>query len=231
MVNPLLRSFSNKYKKRFTYMIAVSILLVLLPYEKVYSENVQEYQVNVDLWQKKLYVINGKKIIRTYMIGPGTEDSPTPIGTFEITKKSKSWGGGFGSRWLGLNVPWGDYGIHGTNKPWLVGKNVSHGCIRMRNEDVEELFELVSEGTVVHIYGPLTGIGKGEFKNLSYGSKGNLVQLVQDRLKQLGIYNGEVHGIFDKNTEHAVKKFQKDNNLPINGGITEREYLLLGILE
>jgi len=54
---------------------------------------------------------------------------------------------------MGLNVPWGIYGIHGTNKPWTIGQFASHGCIRMRNKDVEELFEWIPVGTNVLIEG------------------------------------------------------------------------------
>lgn len=54
-----------------------------------------------------------------------------------------------GTRWLGLDIP--HYGIHGTNDPNSIGKPASAGCIRMYNEDVEELTELVSIGTPVHI--------------------------------------------------------------------------------
>jgi hypothetical protein len=223
-----------KYKMRRTtifFLIAIIMLLTIFPFSEVHSEKRQKIYIKIDLWTKELHVIEGEKVIRRYKISPGTEESPTPIGTFMIIEKSKSWGGGFGTRWLGLDVPWGDYGIHGTNKPWLIGKNVSSGCIRMRNEDVEELFEIVTEGTVVHIEGPITGIGKGELKNLSLGSKGNLVQIVQERLKLMNFYNGKVNGIYDKETERAVKSFQKVNNLPITGGVTKREYILLGILE
>ncbi len=61
---------------------------------------------------------------------------------------------------MGLNVPWGGkYGIHGTNQPGSIGFNASGGCIRMRNQDVEELYSLVESGTMVNItngqYGPL----------------------------------------------------------------------------
>ncbi|MEH7223534.1 L,D-transpeptidase family protein [Bacillus sp. JJ1566] len=198
---------------------------------KVHGENLQGISIKIDLWAKELYVIEGEKVIKGYKISPGTDQTPTPIGTFMIIKKDKDWGGGFGTRWLGLDVPWGDYGIHGTNKPWLMGKNISGGCIRMQNKDVEELFEIVSEGTVVHIEGPITGFGRGELKPLSIGSKGTLVQIVQERLKLMSLYNGKVHGIYNKETERAVKVFQKENNLPITGGITKREYILLGILE
>jgi lipoprotein-anchoring transpeptidase ErfK/SrfK len=55
-----------------------------------------------------------------------------------------------GTRWLGLSVK--GFGIHGTNVPQSIGKNASHGCIRMRNSDVEELFELVQVGDAVEIY-------------------------------------------------------------------------------
>jgi lipoprotein-anchoring transpeptidase ErfK/SrfK len=44
------------------------------------------------------------------------------------------------------------YGIHGTNKPETVGQAVSHGCVRMRNDDIERLFEMVPVGTPVFIY-------------------------------------------------------------------------------
>jgi len=44
------------------------------------------------------------------------------------------------------------YGIHGTNNPRSIGTSVSHGCIRMRNEDIETLFRIVDVGTPVYIY-------------------------------------------------------------------------------
>jgi L,D-transpeptidase ErfK/SrfK len=48
------------------------------------------------------------------------------------------------------------YGIHGTNRPWGVGRRVSHGCIRLYSEDIASLFPLVPVGTLVHIiYEPI----------------------------------------------------------------------------
>jgi hypothetical protein len=44
------------------------------------------------------------------------------------------------------------YAIHGTNKPELIGRSVSHGCIRLRNEDIARLYEIVPVGTAVFIY-------------------------------------------------------------------------------
>ncbi|MFA8439539.1 L,D-transpeptidase family protein [Pueribacillus sp. YX66] len=187
--------------------------------------------IYIDLWESTLFLIKDEKVVQQFKISGGTNDTPTPIGTFKVIEKSEGWGGGFGSRWLGLDVPWGKYGIHGTNKPWLIGQDVSSGCVRMFNDDVEKLYDQVPIGTIVHIDGPITGVGKYEFKNLAEGSKGTLVQIVQQQLKAKGYYKGKIDGIFNRETEKAVKQFQKDNNLPVTGGITKVEYNLLGILE
>jgi len=73
-----------------------------------------------------------------------------PAGTFTIINKQVNPGGPFGTRWMGLSQP--HYGIHGTNNPASIGTAASNGCIRMYNEDVNELFNLVSVGTPVTIY-------------------------------------------------------------------------------
>ena len=44
------------------------------------------------------------------------------------------------------------YGIHGTDQPQSIGQSVSHGCVRMRNEDIERLYPMVAVGTPVYIY-------------------------------------------------------------------------------
>ena len=54
-----------------------------------------------------------------------------------------------GSRWIGLSA-WG-YGIHGTNAPGSIGRFSTHGCIRMRTEHVEQLFDLLDKGAMVRI--------------------------------------------------------------------------------
>jgi hypothetical protein len=56
-----------------------------------------------------------------------------------------------GPRWVGLSQK--GFGIHGTNQPSSVGKAASHGCIRMRNRDIEQFFEMVSVGDAVSIRG------------------------------------------------------------------------------
>lgn len=56
-----------------------------------------------------------------------------------------------GTRWIGLNAG-GGIGIHGTIEPSSIGKESSNGCIRLRNEDVEELYDFVMAGDEVEIF-------------------------------------------------------------------------------
>jgi lipoprotein-anchoring transpeptidase ErfK/SrfK len=44
------------------------------------------------------------------------------------------------------------YALHGTNQPASIGRAVSHGCVRLRNEDIAKLYDMVSVGTPVFIY-------------------------------------------------------------------------------
>ena len=175
-----------KIKSIFTAPI-LFILITLFLIAPGHADSEESIYIKVDLWSNELLVIENNEVIKRYPIAPGTECSPTPIGIFTVTGKSKSWGGGFGTRWLGLSVPWGSYGIHGTNKPKLIGENVSSGCIRMRNEDVEALFELIPEGAIVHIEGPITGMGEGEFKNLSCWIKGKPSHTRARKVKRHGL--------------------------------------------
>src|SRR5690625_2975449 len=132
--------------KQIISFIIFIVLFAFMMHNQTYAEeefNYQPVSITIDLFKNKLFIIEEKQIVKEYSIAIGTELSPTPVGQFKIIEKSKAWGGGFGSRWLGLNVPWGVYGIHGTNKPYLIGQNVSSGCIRMNNNDVEQLYEMI----------------------------------------------------------------------------------------
>lgn len=109
------------------------------------------YSIKINTANHKLTLYRNGVIYKTYPVAVGKRTSPTPKGTFKIINRAINPGGPFGVRWLGLNAPNGDYGIHGTNNPSSIGKNVSNGCIRMYNKDVLELSNLVSIGTVVTI--------------------------------------------------------------------------------
>ncbi|MCR8630723.1 MULTISPECIES: L,D-transpeptidase [Paenibacillus] len=106
-------------------------------------------RIIVDLSDRMLYLLDDNKVIRGFPIGIGKELTKTPIGIYTIINKVPNPGGPFGVFWMGLSRP--HYGIHGTNSPISVGHEVSHGCIRMYNEDVLTLSKLVSIGTQVTI--------------------------------------------------------------------------------
>ena len=114
---------------------------------------------------------------------------------------------------MGLNVPWGQFGIHGTLEKYSVGWASSHGCIRMKNDEVAELYKIVPIGTEVTIadgiYGPF---GKG-LRNLKSGMYGSDVMEIQKKLKELGYFNGNPNGKYGIETERAVQKYCKDNGL------------------
>ena len=117
----------------------------------------------ISIPDRKMALIEDGRILRVYMVAVGKQSTPTPGGTFAVTSRivKPTWynhghivrpgpANPLGTRWLGLSR---GYGIHGTNAPTSIGKSASHGCIRMRNRDVEELFELVAVGDAVELYG------------------------------------------------------------------------------
>ena len=107
------------------------------------------YSITINVINYSLTLYKNDKIFKVYSVAVGKPSTPTPRGTFKIINKAVNPGGQFGVRWLGLSV--GKYGLHGTNNPRTIGKCVSNGCIRMYNNDVLELSNLVAVGTTVNI--------------------------------------------------------------------------------
>lgn len=122
-----------------------------------------EKKISINLAARSLALFEGSEKIRLYPIGPGTAYTPTPVGYYKIRSKdvNPSWTNPkngetipsgpacpLGYRWMQIQ---GNYGIHGTNRPDSIGHYVSNGCIRMHEEDVEALFDLVEIGTPVEI--------------------------------------------------------------------------------
>ena len=93
---------------------------------------------------------------------PGWE---TPTGTFQVLdmEKNPTWvhpitgitvppgsDNPLGVAWIGfLSNEEGEIGFHGTNQEELIGEAVSHGCLRMRNQDVKALYAHIGKGTPV----------------------------------------------------------------------------------
>lgn len=177
-----------------------------------------DVKILIVLDERTLYVIEDDQVFASFPVAIGERDTPSPIGNWKIISKG-DWGEGFGGRWLGLNVPYGKFGIHGTNKPWSIGRAKSHGCFRMYSKDVTKLYRWVTWGTRVYVVG-------GQFpynipwRTIDSGDKGSDVWHLQNRLKELGYYKWRPDGIFGYGTERAVKKFQKDNNLPVDGKVS-----------
>lgn len=107
------------------------------------------YRIIVDLSAFRLYLLDKDVVVHEFPVGVGTIATTTPHGEFMIVNKEPNPGGPFGAYWLGLSKR--HYGIHGTNNPASIGKRVSHGCIRMYNQDVLKLANLVPIGTHVII--------------------------------------------------------------------------------
>lgn len=198
--------------------------LPIVNYESVYSIDVYPVQHKLVVWKQ------GKKI-KTYRVAVGNPSTPTPVGEYIITYKGKNWGPSFGPRWLGLNVPWGSYGIHGTNRPYSIGQHQSHGCIRMFNRDVLDLYEMIPLGTKVTIYGHVLGDLNHQPRRLAEGDVGADVQLIQSRLKSAGYFTGATNGKFGPLTTRALMNFQRDQQLPRNGVVSEKIYEALGLME
>jgi lipoprotein-anchoring transpeptidase ErfK/SrfK len=108
-------------------------------------------EIIVDPETHQLALVSGRVIVRKYPIGLG--GGKTPKGSFTITEKVRNPNGhdngDFGSR--GMTLTDTLYAIHGTKKPSSIGKDESQGCIRMKKEDIEELFDMVPMGTKVTI--------------------------------------------------------------------------------
>ncbi|SFP24278.1 L,D-transpeptidase [Salibacterium halotolerans] len=113
-----------------------------------------------------LAYIHEGRIVEEYPVATGKKEELTPEGEFTVIVKAvrpyyrkKDIKGGspdnpLGSRWIGFdadNTNGRVYGIHGTNRPSSIGGYVSNGCVRMRNQDVNELFEKVENGVDVWI--------------------------------------------------------------------------------
>jgi lipoprotein-anchoring transpeptidase ErfK/SrfK len=120
------------------------------------------FNILVDKSQNILLLKNNEEVIKTYIVSTG-KNNCTPVGTFKIVNKlpnptwfkagavvpPESTQNVLGTRWMGFDLA--GYGIHGTVEPKELGKQVTQGCVRLSNSDVEELYSIVPVGTEVTI--------------------------------------------------------------------------------
>jgi hypothetical protein len=215
-------------------MIALLGLLAIVPgrAQPVWAAQVRSADsVQIDVTRRQLVVYRHGHVVFRSSIAPGRPQTPTPIGSFHVRNKQIGWGGGFGTRWIGLDIPWGTYGIHGTNKPSLIGQRVSGGCIRMQNADVERLFALVRPGMRVTIIGPPLGDPYHDLRELREGAVGTDVVVLQQILRAAGLYHGRLSGIFDEPTLSAWLRMERRLGGTVDGFVTVADYRKIGMEE
>lgn len=188
-----------------------------------------EISIFIDTERLTLTVYSDGEPYKTYPVAVGRPRAATltPVGEWRVIHKGLNWGGGFGTRWLGLNVPWGIYGIHGTNNPGSIGTRASAGCIRMFNRDVEELYEWVPLGTRVVISGVKRPVSFN--RTLAPGAQGPDVVELQLALNELGFDVGDADGRYGPRTEAAVRRLQRAFGLPEDGRAWADVYYVLGL--
>ena len=183
----------------------------------------------IDLDQKRLTVYDGREAIAVFPIAAGAAGTPSPIGVFRVTSRFATALSGFGTRFLGLSVPWGQYGIHGTNKPGSIGQNASHGCIRMQVRDAERLYAMIANGTRVVIEGGPYGPLSWGMRTLREGDRGADVRELQRRLMQRE-WLWSADGVFGPATRQAVIRAQQALGLAVTGEADAALQRRLGIL-
>lgn len=155
---------NNNAKLRLAAALALVALIAGLPAAAQSAETAKKpgRQIVVSIPHRQLAVVEAGQVVKVYSVAVGADESPSPEGDFTVTRRlenptyyhpGKVIGPGksnpLGTRWIGLNKK--GYGIHGTNVPASIGKAASHGCIRMRQADLEELFAMTNVGDKVLI--------------------------------------------------------------------------------
>ena len=158
-----LTSISKRFKTTAECLKKINALVSdrLVPGMKLKIPN-YKFSVIVDKSQNTLTLKGDEEVLKIYPVATGLNNS-TPIGVFKIKDKleNPTWykAGAvvphgspqnvLGTRWMGITKA--GYGIHGTTEPEKIGQQVTAGCVRMKNEDVEELYGFLPLGTEVTV--------------------------------------------------------------------------------
>jgi L,D-transpeptidase ErfK/SrfK len=183
----------------------------------------------VDTFNLTLTVFSNGEPVQKYPVAVGKPGSETPVGVWKIINKSSVPAPGTGTHWMGLNVPCGNYGVHGTNNPWSIGTYASGGCVRLHNAHIKEIYDWTPEGAWVIITGNPFGRFGEEHPLLQQGDCSPAVREVQYKLKRLGFYKDEPDSIFGAGTARAVQEFRRANGLSDEARVDEDVYHLLAL--
>jgi lipoprotein-anchoring transpeptidase ErfK/SrfK len=148
-------------------MVAVALGAGSAAAEETTTTTAVTRRLIVSIPDRRLVVVENDRLVEMYDVAVGADATPSPVGTFTIVNRvteptyyrpGKIVAPGprnpLGTRWIGLSQK--GYGIHGTDKPQSIGHARSQGCIRLRNADVERLFERVRAGDVVELHAERT---------------------------------------------------------------------------
>ncbi len=151
---------------------------ILIDYDIYLPEEVPQGQwILINKASNTLYHYNHRQLINKYPVASGKSSEYTPEGKFYIVAKfiNPYWGGAgiykpvaggapnnpLGKRWLGLNIKGGGtYGIHGNSDVYSIGKYASLGCIRMFNDDIESIYDIIDYNTPVWIIKDFLDLGQ-----------------------------------------------------------------------
>jgi len=210
---------------------------VKIPASWVLPELVSYDGIVINLSEMRLYYFftqKGSNLVRTFPIGIGDEGTDTPTGKFRVIEKlvKPSWhvpesikkekpelpkvvppgpDNPLGSHALRLSLS--SILIHGTNKPWGVGRRVSHGCIRLYPEDIPKLFQLVPHGAKVVIVRQPVKVG---LKNSKV-----YIEVHKDDSLSTGYFNEAVNLLRKKNllkivnTEKLYRAIIEKSGIPV----------------
>ena len=181
----------------------------------------EDKRIEINLASKLLTLYQGDIGIRMYPVAPGKPSSPTPVGRRKVVsmEKNPTWidpenpkeevpsgpDCPLGYRWIGLG---GNYGIHGTNSPSSIGNYASHGCVRMYEKDVEDLFDHIVKGIPVDIKYERVVVEKDADHTVvyyiypdGYNAQPLDVQAVRNKISPFGVAGLEEDG----NIESAIR--------------------------
>lgn len=186
------------------------------------------YWAVVDTVRLNLTLYRDGDVQGRWPIAVGKPWTMTPVGEWKIVDKGFAEGV-FGTRWIGLDIPFGSYGIHGTDRPWSIGTYASAGCIRMYNHDVERLYDLLPHGTPVTIIGVLPPVAWDT--PLGPGSVDFSVPLLQWALRQHGFDPGRADARLGPATMRAIAEAQRVLGLARVPAATPDLFRALGLRE
>jgi L,D-transpeptidase ErfK/SrfK len=208
---------------------------VLIPTSWIIPEILNE-GILINLAEMRLYFffsLNNKRYAMTFPVGIGREGFNTPEGIYSIVKKVKDpvWNvpesirrerpelpayippgpdNPLGSYWLQLSIK--AYGIHGTNRPYGIGRRTSHGCIRLYPEDIKVLVRYTSIGTPVKIINAPVKVIRYQNKVYIEVSSNNLSQSQMQKiaLEELG----RKHLLKNIDTKKLMDAIENPTGLP-----------------